>query len=79
MELFIATNDIRTPANTLCKNLVSLSITLKINMFQTKCHLSDKANHGLPVNVKSWLERKKGFTKKQKKKKKGNVHRLRQI
>ena len=51
-------------------------------MFQTKCHLSDKANHGLPVNVKSWLERKKSFTKKQKKKKKkkkGNVHRLRQI
>ena len=39
-------------------------------MFQTKCHLSDKANHGLPVNVKSWLERKKSFTKKQKKKKK---------
>ena len=37
-------------------------------MFQAKCHLLDKANHGLPVIVKSWLERKKSFTKKQKSK-----------
>ena len=41
-------------------------------MFQAKCHLLDTANHGLPVIIKSWLEKKR-FTKKQKKKKKLSI------
>ena len=49
--------------------LVSLSLTLKINMFQAKCHLLDTANHGLPVIVKSWLEREKKLFQKAKKSK----------
>ena len=42
-------------------------------MFQAKCHLLDTVNHGLPVIVKSWLERKKTFAKKQKKKSKFSI------
>ena len=44
---------------TIQQNVASLSVTLKVNMFQAKRHLLDTANHGLPVIVKSWLERKK--------------------
>ena len=38
-------------------------------MFQAKCHLLDTANHGLPVIVKSWLEREKKLFQKAKKSK----------
>ena len=38
-------------------------------MFEARGHLLDTPNHSLSVIVKSWLERKKSFTKKQKKKK----------
>ena len=54
----IATNDVRTPVNTLSntcqhgKSYVSLSITLKTNVVPGKFHLLDTANHGLPVVVK---------------------------
>ena len=68
VESFIATNDIRTPVNTLWEKFsFFVSNTLKINMFQAKCHLLDTANHGLPVTVKSWLERKKALPKSKKK------------
>ena len=53
MESFIATNDVRTPVNTLWKKFSFFVATPKINMFQAKCHLLDTANHGLPVTVKS--------------------------
>ena len=38
-------------------------------MFQAKCLPLDSTNHGVPVIVKSWFERKKSFTKKKKKSK----------
>ena len=70
MELFIETNDVRTPVNTLWEKFsFFVSNTLKINMFQTKCHLLDTANHGLPVIAKSCLERKKKLYQKAKKSK----------
>ena len=37
-------------------------------MFQAKCHLLDTANHGLPVIVKNWLEKKKHYQRRKKSK-----------
>ena len=51
----------------------SLSVTLKINMFEARGHLLDTPNLSLSVIVKNWLERKKSFTKKQKEKRKRNL------
>ena len=45
-----------------------MPVTLKINTFQVKCHLLDTTNHGLPVIVKGWLEKKKLYQKSQKSK-----------
>ena len=48
----------------------SLSVTLKINMFEARGHLLDTPNLSLSVIVKNWLERKKALPKSKKKKEK---------